>query len=195
MVNKTLSFKNEFYRKLIHLSSLIFPFLYYFYDFVFFIYLLALLTIITLILNVNYNFLLKFLPKIFNINFVIRKNEYKSLWSASFMMIAFFVVSLFFDKSIVITSMVITSISDPIAGLFGMKFGKLKLFHNKTLEGSYAFLISTFIIILISFNSINIFLLIICFIITLTELSTPMKYDNVSIPLVSSFFLTLHSIL
>ena len=40
---------------------------------------------------------------------------------------------------IAITSLFIASISDTCAALYGQKYGKIKLFYNKTLEGSYAF--------------------------------------------------------
>ena len=53
------------------------------------------------------------------------------------MMFGFLIITCFFQK--VILSMLITSISDPLAAIFGIKFGQIKLFNNKTLEGSFIF--------------------------------------------------------
>ena len=55
---------------------------------------------------------------------------------------------MFFSKEEVILSMLITSISDPLAAIFGIKFGQIKLFNNKTLEGSFIFILSTFLIMI-----------------------------------------------
>ncbi len=195
MINKTLSYNNEVYRKIIHLGSLIFPLLYFFMNYNIFIILILTSTLFMLILNANYNYIINMLPEKININFIIRKNEYKSLWSASLMMISFVIITLVFPKNIVLLSMIVTSVSDPVAGLFGMQYGEIKLFNNKTLEGSFSFIISTFLITLFYFQTFNILLFIICFLISFNELITPMKYDNFTIPIVSSILFLTYSLI
>ncbi|MAZ61255.1 MAG: hypothetical protein CMG50_03645, partial [Candidatus Marinimicrobia bacterium] len=86
MINKTLSYKNEVYRKIIHLGSLLFPLLYFFLSFNIFLLFIFTSTLFILILNVNYHYIINKLPDKININFIIRNNEYKSFWSASLMM-------------------------------------------------------------------------------------------------------------
>ena len=99
------------------------------------------------------------------------------------------------DKDVVIISMIIASICDPLAGLFGQKYGKIKLVHNKTLEGTYIFIISSFLLVSIYTSLVSSYFLIICFLIALTELITPMKYDNITIPIISSIIFTIYNYL
>ena len=105
------------------------------------------------------------------------------------MMFGFLIITYFFSKEEAILSMIITSISDPLAAIFGIKFGQIKLFNNKTLEGSFIFIVSTFLIMFFYLNSMPILILIISLLVALNELFTPMKYDNFSIPIVSALLL------
>ena len=189
MVNKTLSFKNEIYRKLIHFSSLFFSLLYFYNDFLFFFTILFLATIFITCINIYYYQIINLINKNINIDFVIRDNEYRSFWSATLMMFGFLIITYFFSKEEAILSMLITSISDPLAAIFGIKFGQIKLFNNKTLEGSFIFIVSTFLIMIFYQNSMPILILIISLLVALNELFTPMKYDNFSIPIVSALLL------
>ena len=191
MIDNTLSFNNEVYRKLFHISSLIIPLVYLFIDFTYFIIFLFILTILLLSMNLTYSKIIDLLNSKINFDFIIRDYEKNSLWSASYMIITFFFISLIFSKDIVILSMFIGSISDPLAALFGQKFGRIKLIHNKTLEGTYIFIISSFLIVCSFTSFISTYLLIICILIALTELITPMKYDNVTIPIISTILFTI----
>ena len=191
MIDNTLSFNNEVYRKLFHISSLIIPLVYLFIDFTYFIIFLFILTILLLSMNLTYSKIIDLLNSKINFDFIIRDYEKNSLWSASYMIITFFFISLIFSKDIVILSMFIGSISDPLAALFGQKFGRIKLIHNKTLEGTYIFIISSFLIACSFASFISTYLLIICILIALTELITPMKYDNVTIPIISTILFTI----
>jgi len=190
MVNKTLPFKNEIYRKLIHFCSLLFSFLYIYNDFLFFFTILFFSTLFITFINIYYYQIVSLINKKINIDFVIRDNEYHSFWSATLMMFGFLIITFFFNKEVAIVSMLITSISDPLAALFGIKYGQIKLFNNKTLEGSFIFISSTFLVMIFYLNTMSIFILIISLMIALTELFTPMKYDNLSIPLASALLLT-----
>ena len=89
---------------------------------------------------------------------------------------------------IAITSLFIVSISDTCAAIYGQKYGKIKLFYNKTLEGSYAFFISSIFLMyfLLTFGVVNInliFLFIISLTATIVESLTPTKLDNMSVPI------------
>ena len=80
--------------------------------------------------------------------------------------------------------------SDSSAALIGQKYGNIRLFNQKTLEGSFAFLFTTVLIFI--FYNINLpisFIYLISFSVTLVELFTPTKYDNLAIPIASSVFL------
>ena len=95
MVNKTLSFKNEIYRKLIHFSSLFFSLLYFYNDFLFFFTILFLSTVFITFINIYYYQIINLINKNINIDFVIRDNEYRSFWSATLMMFGFLIIACF----------------------------------------------------------------------------------------------------
>ena len=193
-MNNKLSFKNEISRKLLHLTALIIPAAYLKINNLFFVnsfISVLFLSIIFLELMKKNNTIIW---KIFNSYFkpFIRKYEYKKPMGSSYMIFSFFLIILFFNKIIVATSMFITIISDALAAIIGLRYGKLKTINNKTLEGSYAFLVSTIIILFISTTSLSLYvIIIISIIITAIEAFTPMEYDNLTVPIFSAIILTL----
>ena len=193
-MNNKLSFKNEIARKLLHLTALIIPVTYLKINNLFFVnsfISLLFLSIIFLELMKKNNTIIW---KIFNsfFNPFIRKYEYKKPMGSSYMIFSFFLIILFFNKIIVATSMFITILSDALAAIIGLRYGKLKTINNKTLEGSYAFLVSTIIILFIATTNISLYvIIIISIIITAIEAFTPMEYDNLTVPIFSAIILTL----
>ena len=88
------------------------------------------------------------------------------------------------------------AICDTVAAIYGIKYGKIKLLFNKTLEGSFAFLIVGCILVFVLNYFINtkldiIFLMICTLIATITESITPTKYDNITVPLFTALLLYL----
>ena len=187
MSDKLLNYKNEIYRKFIHLGSLFFPLFYFFTDYIFFVPFLFFISLFILVINKNYiNFFSHYSIFKYFISDVIRKYESTSLWGASYLIIGFLFISFFFDKHIVITSMLITSISDSLAAIFGIKYGKIRIFNDKSIEGLYIFIITTFTILYFTLSLSIAYLLIISILVAITELLTPTRYDNLSIPIISS---------
>ncbi len=187
MSNNLLNYKNEIYRKFIHLGSLLFPLVYIFTDYIFFVPFLFFISFIILMINKNYtNFFSHYSIFKFFISDVIRKYESTSLWGASYLIIGFLFISFFFDKHIVIASMLISSISDSLAAIFGIKYGKIRIFNDKSIEGLYIFIISTFTILYFTLSLSIAYILVISIVVAITELLTPTKYDNLSIPVISS---------
>ena len=195
MADKTLSFNNEIYRKIFHISSLIIPLIYIYTNFINFIIFLTISTVFMFIININYNLILRLINSKINLDFIIRDYEKKSLWSASYMILAFLLITIIFPKNVAIISMILGSVCDPLAGLFGQKYGKIKIIHNKTLEGTYIFIISAFLLVSLYSYTVSTYFLLICVLIALTELITPMKYDNVTIPIASSLIFTIYNYL
>jgi len=74
------------------------------------------------------------------------------LTGASYVLIGSFVAVVLFPKEIAILALLFTAIGDTVAGLYGRKFGKFKIW-TKTIEGSLAGLIAC-IIIAVFFTSI-----------------------------------------
>ena len=92
MLGKTLSFNNEVYRKLFHISSIIIPLVYIYLDFNYFIIFLLTSTFFLIAINLNYNKFINMISPKVNLDFVIRNYEKNSFWSASYMIITFLLV-------------------------------------------------------------------------------------------------------
>lgn len=181
-----ISLKNEIARKIIHLSSIIIPIFLLFYGReVTLLYLLP-ITIFFLVLDIlrirSKNF--KSLYNYFFIS-ITRKKESKKLTGASYVFLSSLIIIYFFPENIAAISLFIMVISDTVAAIFGRIYGTIKI-RNKTLEGSLAFFMSSFIIILFAID-INLYLAFISIIIaTLTELYSPFD-DNLSVPISYGF--------
>ena len=190
MHKSILSYKNEINRKKFHLLSLGLPIFYFFYPskiYLFtFIVLISVLVIDLLRLYKLYEF--KTLKR------VIRPYEEKTLMTATYLIIVSAIIIVFFNKHVAIYSLVIASVSDSAAAIYGIKYGKVKLFNNKSLEGSFIFILSGFISILFVFfllndNSSILFPLLSVIFASFIEHITPGKYDNITIPLSVALFL------
>ncbi len=186
-----LDYNNEIFRKIIHLSSLLIPITFHYTSFNFFISILLILLLTILLINRYYLYLSNY--KYINIFLLnsMRNYEKKTLWGATYLILGFVIITLLFNKFIVILSMIISSFSDSMAAIIGIKFGKLRIFNNKSIEGFYVFFISTFTIVFFLSQLPLLYIFIISFTISLTELLTPAKYDNLAIPLSSSIILYL----
>lgn len=195
MNSKLLSYNNEIFRKIIHLSSLIIPLVYFYSSYLLFIIFLSLLSLTILFINSKYDSILSRFTyiKLF-FSKVLRGYEKNKYWGASYLILGFLIITLLFDKNIVITSMIITSLSDSLAAILGIKYGRIRLYNNKSIEGFYIFYITTFSILFFLHPISLIFVLLISLLISLVELFTPTIYDNVSIPICSSIILTIFNI-
>ena len=187
-----LNFDNEIKRKKFHLLSLLIPLYYLLWpeSILLFITLLLIciiaIDIYRLYIKRNIDF-----PILKLINSTIRPYEQNSLMSATLLVIVSFIIIVFFNRDIAIISISIVSLCDTTAAVYGIKYGKIKLCFNKTLEGSFAFLITSFLLVFLLNHFINsnldIVILMICSLLaTVTEAITPTKYDNLTVPLVAS---------
>ena len=105
-------------------------------------------------------------------------------------MIAFLILTLFYDKNIAIASMIIGALSDSFAAIGGLTFGKNILINNKTLEGSCFFLFTTLIILICLLSDISYYIVLIAsIIITFVELFTVSRFDNITVPLISGLII------
>lgn len=148
----TIHYRDELVRKLIHLSSLSIPIIYYFISTGTAAAILGVVTAIALLLDIVRHFH----PSVGNIfykifGFLLRKHEVdekqKSLNGATYVLIAALVGVLIFPKIIFITAFSILIISDSMAALIGRKFGRHK-FLLKSFEGTLAFFVSACIVVL-----------------------------------------------
>lgn len=150
--NGTIQYRDELLRKLIHLTSLSIPIVYYFITAETAAIILGIIAAVALIIDLSrylHNETGKLFYKIFG--FLLREHELdrkkKNLNGATYVLISALVSILIFPKVIFITAFSILIISDSSAALIGRKFGKRK-FLSKSFEGTLAFFISACIVIL-----------------------------------------------
>ena len=193
-ISNQLKYKNEFLRKIIHLFDSIIPLSLLFIERETLLYILLPITITFTFLDILRHYI-ETLGKIYYyfFNRVTREIEKKknNVTGATYYLVGCLITVYFFtDTSIIISSLLIMSISDSFAALIGVRYGTTKIYNNKSLEGSFAFLVCTYIILLIFFN-INIFLLLfISVIITLVELFSFYRLnDNLTIPISAALLL------
>ena len=126
--------------------------------------------------------------KIYSINFLkidedeFLENAFKAFW----LVLAFLYLFSFFDKKIVLLSALVLCVSDSLAA-FG-KFGKRKIYKEKTFLGSFLFFASSLFIA--SFFIPFQFAIIYSLLLSLVEAFSPIE-DNFPIAFFSSLFLKL----
>ena len=150
--NGTIQYRDELFRKLIHLFSLSIPIVYYFITQETAAIILGILAAVALIIDLG-----RYIhPKAGNIfykifGFLLREHELdakkKNLNGATYVLISALISVLIFPKVIFISAFSILIISDSAAALVGRKFGRHK-FLSKSLEGTLTFFISACIVIL-----------------------------------------------
>jgi len=129
----------------------------------------------------------------FFFNDVTRENEHNTVTGATWVFIGIISTVVLFNQQIAIISLMVLSISDSMASLIGIKYGKTKLL-KKTLEGSFAFYLSTFLILSI-FTKLSItYTIISSMIITVAELIDININDNIRIPIATAILLYLGGI-
>ena len=186
-----LNYRQEIYRKLIHLSSTCIPFmLWYFGKDTFQPWIISCAIILPILdYGRRHN---KFLHRIYSNLFITftRPIEERMLSGASWVIIGAAVTIIIFNESTAIISLLVLSIADSAAAIVGIKFGKTQLF-SKSLEGSTAFFTTaTIVVFLLSPAAAHInFIAVITA--TVVELfSTPRINDNLLIPIVSALILS-----
>jgi len=125
---------------------------------------------------------------------IARTHEFSTFAGTTFFSIGAFVIVWVFPKSVVLLSLLLLAFADPIASAVGILYGKEKIFKNKTLQGSFAALLTCSFIsclyFLITQNmSERLFIVSILagFIGSFAELFTPWDIDdNFSFPITSA---------
>lgn len=165
-------FSFEIKRKILHLSSIVLPILYYRVNRITIIVILLFFFLTSVIIDISRYIVNKVQVLTKGVfNNIMREEEKENfrLTGATYMMIGMLFTALLFDKPIAITSWLILIIADSAAALLGKKFGKKTVF-KKSLLGSIVFFFSSLIIVYISsyvFNfSISFLYMIICCLIT-----------------------------
>ena len=191
-MHDSLTYRQEIYRKFIHLSSSVMALaLWYFGKETFLPWLIGVAIILPLLDYGRHH--IDLLRRIYNYFFTIftRPIEYRNLSGASWIVIGAALTTLIFNENTAIIGLLVLSLADSAAAIIGLKFGKTYLF-NKSLEGSAAFFIVAFLIVFYLSPAFFLINLIVVSAVTAVELfSTARINDNLFIPLVTAFILTL----
>lgn len=152
--NGTIHYRDEIFRKLIHLCSLSIPVVYYFIPRNSALIILGIMTAIALFFDLG-RYLSSTIGKIFYnfFGFLLRQHEvdYKkrNLNGATYVLLSALICILIFPKVIVVTAFAVLIISDTMAALIGRRYGRHK-FLFKSLEGTLAFFLSGIVVVLLS---------------------------------------------
>ena len=187
---------HELIRKAIHLSSSIIPIFYWFvadrHLTLQIVILLSLGFLTADFLRLKSGVVEKVFMGIFGS--ALRQHEKKNLTGATYVFTGSVVAIFLFPRDVAVPALLILSISDTLAALIGIPFGKHK-FLKKSLEGSAAFFISTTILLTIFYPERLLINILIAAVVTLAE-TYPMNLDdNFLIPILSGTLLSLASLL
>ncbi len=195
------SFKNEFYRKSIHLSSLWIPALIYIAHPGISITFFSLLLIGDALIEYGNFKKWKWARRSFGIMFykTLRNKErihtHFQVTGSMYVLAAAIICTMLFSKPIAAIALTVMLTSDACAALFGKAFGTRKLYKSKSLEGTTAFFVCT-LIVMILYNPlypVTYASIIAAAVATLAEMFEDKIEidDNLSIPLFIGITLTL----
>jgi dolichol kinase len=191
--NGSIHYKDEIFRKSIHLCSLSIPIVYYFIPRSTALIILGILTVIALFLDLG-RYLSPAIGKLFYkiFGFLLRQHEIdhkrRNLNGATYVLLSGFICVLIFPKVIVVTAFAVLIIGDTLAALIGRRFGKHK-FLFKSLEGTLAFFVSGIIVVFLSpkieyrFSEYMIGIVSIAFGAIIENISFGLADDNLVIPI------------
>lgn len=180
--------RKEILRKLIHLLELpvllVYTLLASFYGIK--VAILAVTALLIILLEIEYirlEYKLK-LPAVIDI---LRRREKDNIASSIFFVSSTIICFAAFDYPIALMALLLTVFGDLAAALIGMRFGRTKIFHKKTLEGFMAGLVINVLLgVMIMPGEWQVFLPM-ALTASLVELWTGKLDDNLTVPLAAGF--------
>ncbi len=186
-----INLSKELKRKVIHLSSSVIPVSYYFIErnplLIFLTAAFAAMVIID-ILRIRSGFVKRIYGKFLGDILRPHENESERIYftGGTYIILAFLLCTLIFEKNIAILSMLIIVFCDTAAAIAGKVYGKHYI-GNKTLEGSISFFLTGVVLFFLVIKPDNFILagsgIFSLLIITVFELLPVKIDDNISIPL------------
>jgi dolichol kinase len=179
-----MEFRNEIYRKLIHIASSAFPLAYLFLldriTILWIVGICAALLVAGELLRLRFSLFARLFKQLFSA--VVRQKEDHSFTGATFVFSAAFLTILLFEKLVAVFALLVLSLADSMAALVGKRWGRRPLL-DKTVEGTVTFLI---VAVLLSFVMPGIprqAAFIAALVATLVELLPSPVNDNLLVPL------------
>jgi dolichol kinase len=149
---RQITFASEIIRKIIHLVSLSIPIMYFYVSRSTALYILFPVTLLLFVVDMGRHYVAAIrhvVARLFDP--ILRPHERKSglLSGATYVFISALICVLVIPKMITITAFSILIVSDASSALFGRAFGRHR-FLDKSLEGSLAFVVTAWIVVLIT---------------------------------------------
>jgi dolichol kinase len=190
-----MTYGDEIRRKLIHLSSGAFPVAYWLTDRPFMLRVLVPLVVVAIVAETLRHWSPGFRAFIDRwLGRIIRQAEAHTLTGATYVTLAALLTIVLFEKPIAITALLFLAVSDALASLVGIRFGRARFF-GKSLAGSTAFFVSAGVISLLVLSATPLIALAGALVGTVVE-AVPLKIggyrldDNLSIPLIAGAAMT-----
>ncbi len=146
-------FKRHMWRTILRPAAVVFVFYYLNTDKVSTLYLIGSVTAVFLLLDLTRLFIKRGKDAL---RFMFKEREGKTFSSMTTFLIASFIIILLFKKDIAILSILFLITGDIFSKIFGLSFGKHRIFQNKSVEGSTAFLAGALIVSFISIPYLDI---------------------------------------
>ncbi len=123
---------------------------------------------------------------------IIRQHEIEGDFTgASYILISVCLTVALFEKPIAIAALVFIIVGDTLAALVGRRYGRHRFFRGKSIEGSLACLVGTFLVSMV-LPGISLWVGAVGAVVaTLVEAYSFNVDDNISVPLVSGLSMTL----
>lgn len=186
---------NPFHRKYFHILSTS-PFIFFSFFMDSFvsrkIYIILSLVMLTLFLLYeyfriyNHSFRQKIMERF---SYLYKDKERNKIAGSIWGPVDLLILALFFSKPTVVATLCVGCLSDPIAAIFGMKYGKRKNKFGKTLIGSVAFFVSTLLFVSLALFIIKdgslslVWILALSLFATAMEAYLPFGDDNFVVPM------------
>lgn len=120
---------------------------------------------------------------------LLKRNEFNEYTSATYLAFSYAIINLLFSKEIVIFSLLILTVCDPIAYIFGNYIKPNIRFYNKSINGFIGFFLSGIILSIFLFPEMKLASKVFAVLVSaIVELLTPID-DNLSVPIASSLVL------
>jgi len=197
---KEISFFNEVLRKATHIGALVIPGGYYLLKLnrIEMLYIMVPIAVFMVFIDIsrlrNWKFWHSFAKKI--IGRLIRPKEIDGDFTgASYILTTVCLTVALYDKPIAITALTFIIVGDTFAALIGRRYGRHKIFGDKSLEGSLSCLISTLLVaifVAILFPTMTLTIAISGAVVATFLEAYPFGIDdNVTVPILSGLFMTI----
>jgi len=125
----------------------------------------------------------------------LRRHEIRRLSGASYLLLGCFITSLLYGKPIVVAACSYIIVGDTFAAIFGQNIKSPRIFQNKTVLGTLAFLIASLVsayLLHILAGGLPLWQLIVGAVVASVFESLPLPLDdNFSVPIITGFIMSL----